>query len=92
MYPLCHITTFGLKLSLPFVFELFGAQCQVSNNAKFMNAIAIIYQSEMKILLQGAKKYFCRMQRNTVQLEKPLFLSHLFTHWELTSPEIQYAI
>ena len=32
------------------------------------------------------------MHRNTVQLEKPFFRSHLFTHWELASPEIQYAI
>ena len=30
------------------------------------------------------------MQKNTVQVAKPLFLSHLFTHWELARPEIQW--
>ena len=57
--------------------------------------------AELKeIILQKRKKKSCRIKGNdsaegkdnTAQLEKPFFLSHLFTHWELASPEIQCEI
>jgi len=51
MYLSCHKNHHkGFKTIVTISFELFGTNCQVSNNAKFLNAIAIIYES---IILQN---------------------------------------
>jgi len=45
LYCITHakkITIFGFKLLSPAFFELYGTNCQVSNNAKFLNATAMI--------------------------------------------------